>query len=185
MCDTLRACGCLLLALLHAYQGRGALQITEEEQQCAKGLILAGCAKLFTHCEVGNEGIDLVLAHHSGMSQVRYRRHLATATITSAARQRKAAGEVDSDEMPRSGHADFLAWHQASLIRRTAFLCGSAYKSPSTPCWPYKSGRQAAGTCEIACDERHFQAGRSHDELEVLSATVWVLIRQAVKVALP
>jgi hypothetical protein len=60
MCDTLRACGCLLLALLHAYQGMGALQITEEEQQCANGLILAGCAKLFTHCEVGKEGIDLV-----------------------------------------------------------------------------------------------------------------------------
>ena len=31
-----------------------------EEQQCAKGLILAGCAKLLIHCEVGKEGIDLV-----------------------------------------------------------------------------------------------------------------------------
>ena len=43
-----------------SYQGRGARQITEEEQQCAKGLIPAGCAKFFTHCELGKEGIDLV-----------------------------------------------------------------------------------------------------------------------------
>jgi len=41
-----------------------------EEQQCAKGLILAGCAKIFSYCKVGREGIDLVLTHFSGMSQV-------------------------------------------------------------------------------------------------------------------
>ena len=38
--------------------------------------------------------------------------------------QREGAGEVESDEMPRSGHADFLAWHQASLILRTLPLRG-------------------------------------------------------------
>ena len=53
-----------------SYQGRGALQITEEEQQCAKCLILASCTKLFTHCEVGKEGVELVLAHLSGMTQM-------------------------------------------------------------------------------------------------------------------
>ena len=35
--------------------------------------------------------------------------------------RREGAGEVESDEMPRSGHADFLAWHQASLILRTLY----------------------------------------------------------------
>ena len=30
--------------------------------------------------------------------------------------RREGAGEVDSDEIPRSGHADLLACHQASLI---------------------------------------------------------------------
>ena len=38
--------------------------------------------------------------------------------------RREGAGEFESDEMPRSGHADFLAWHQASLILRTLPLRG-------------------------------------------------------------
>ena len=54
--------------------------------------------------------------------------------------QREGAGEVESDEMPRSGHADFLAWHQASLILRTLPLrgrqgaCGGSICSRAI-CW--------------------------------------------------
>jgi len=44
--------------------------------------------------------------------------------------QREGAGEVESDEMHRSGHADFLAWHQASLILRTVRLWEQPLPAP-------------------------------------------------------
>ena len=46
------------------------------------------------------------------------------------------------------------------------FLMRIRIISPSTPFWPSISGRQAAGTCEIACDAMHFHRGRSRDELD-------------------
>jgi hypothetical protein len=44
--------------------------------------------------------------------------------------KREGAGKVDSDEMHRSGHADFLAWHQASLILRTVRLWEQPLPTP-------------------------------------------------------
>ena len=37
---------------------------------------------------------------------------------------------IESDEMHRSGHADFLAWHQASLILRTLRLWEQPLPAP-------------------------------------------------------
>jgi hypothetical protein len=59
----------------------------------------------------------------TGIGIIHRVRAVLTAVFPSPANQgmgrREGAGKVDSDEIPRSGHADLMACHQASLILRT------------------------------------------------------------------